>query len=154
MFFTSEPTLQASPLSSFCRVLGIEPKVSCMWGKYYTTELLPQIFLLLLKNKCFVCVHLHVWLQTWTGHGMCAEVKGQPWVLFFTFYFLVSGSLIHCCIWQVSWPKSFQDSLSLPLISPQECELQMLSWLYVGSGDLNWGLLTSKVSALSTEPCL
>lgn len=39
----------------------------------------------------------------------------------FYFHLLVSGSLFTSCMWQVSRPHSFQDSLPLPPVSPQEC---------------------------------
>lgn len=68
----------------------------------------------------------HVYRGQSTNVGCC----------FFTFHLLVSGSLTHCSTWQVIWPQSFQDSLSVFYLTIGVCGLQKLSWLYVASGGL------------------
>lgn len=61
--------------------------------------------------------------------------------------------LFNGCMCQVSWPQSFQDSLPLSPVFPQECmDFGCHRWLYVGSVGLISGLQTCKAIALSTEP--
>lgn len=63
-----------------------------------------------------VCAFLCV-IQAWTLHGMYAEIREHACVLAFTFHLLISGLLIHSCMWQDSWPRDLPKFFSFCLPS-------------------------------------